>query len=334
MKRLPAGPLLAALGAASLLAVVLAPMWGSEPIAPFRALADVASRPRAEWSADAWILYVRSPRVAMAWLAGGSLAVCGAVLQTLLRNSLAEPYTLGVAAAGSFGAFLTVAFPALALLGEAATQRFLALAFALAEAALVLAVARRSRRADGLILSGIIFSALFGAAIVFVRYLADPYRLARMDRWLMGSLDTVASGAPLSLLPWLVAGAALLAWRARSLDLLAFDPALAAARGVRVAAAERDALLGASVMTAAVVAHTGPIGFVGLLVPHALRPFTGMRHGVLLPACWLAGGAFLVAADLLARSLPLLGRHSELPVGVLTAACGAPFFLLLLLRGR
>lgn len=332
MKRASAGVLLGALALGSLGCLLLAPLWGAETIHPLRAFGELLSQPSAGWSEDARILSVRLPRVLLAWLTGGTLAVCGAVMQTLLRNGLAEPYTLGVSAAASFGAFLSIAFPGLALLGEFTSQRLLALGCALAEVFLVLAVARRSRRADGLILAGIIFSSLCGAGIVLVRYLADPYRLASMDRWLIGSLEAVTFRTPLSLLPWLLAGGLILAWRSRSLDFLAFDPELAEARGVRVHAAQREALLGASLMTAAVVAHSGPVGFVGLLVPHALRPFTGLRHGVLLPACWLAGGGFLVLADLAARSLSWFGRHSEMPVGILTALLGAPFFLLLLLR--
>ena len=99
---------------------------------------------------------------------------------------------------------------------------------------------------------------------------------------------------------------------------------------MNVQATRRHLLFATGLLTAAVVAHTGPIGFIGLLVPHAIRPFTGMRHGLLLPASFLAGGSFLVLADTLARSLELLGRHSEMPVGILTALCGAPLFLLLL----
>ncbi|TAH37287.1 MAG: iron ABC transporter permease [Planctomycetota bacterium] len=332
MRRPPTGALLGILAAASLATLLLAPMYGSEPIRSVSAFGELIGTDRVQWSEDARILYVRLPRVLLAWLTGGALAVCGAVMQTLLRNGLAEPYTLGVSAAASFGAFLSIAFPQLALLGAMTSQRVTALAFALAEVALVLGVARRSRRADGLILAGIIFSALFGAGIVLVKYLADPYLYQNMDRWLMGSLEAVTFSAPLSLLPWIAAGAALVAASARPLDFLAFDTELAAARGMRPERAQTLALAGASIMTAAVVAHSGPVGFIGLLVPHALRPFTGLRHGVLLPACWLAGGGFLVLADLAARSLPLFGRHSEMPVGILTALIGAPFFLLLLLR--
>jgi len=333
-RRPPPYRLLALLALASLAALAVAPCLGTEPIRAGTAWRELCSLPREAWSPDARILALRLPRVGLAWLAGGALAVSGAVLQTLLRNGLATPYTLGTASAAALGAFLPVAFPGLVLGTALLTQQGAALVLALAETILVLAVARRSRRADGLILAGVTLNFLAGAGTLLLRYLADPYELASMERWMMGALDVVHPGALLSLAPWLLLGILLLARRTPALDHLAFDPELAAARGVPVAAARRDLLLASGILVAGVVAHAGPIGFVGLLVPHALRPFTGLRHAVLLPASWLTGGAFLVLADLAARSLPVLGRHSELPVGILTALLGGPLFLWLLLRRR
>ncbi|RMH01507.1 MAG: iron ABC transporter permease [Planctomycetota bacterium] len=332
MRRRSPASLLAVCALLSLAAVALTPLVGAVRIDPFAAGAEILHSPRGGWSPDARILAdLRLPRALTAWLAGGALAVAGAVLQTLLRNPLATPFTLGVSAAGTFGAFLVLAFPGLALAGS---PRPLALAFALAEVFLVLGIGRRTARADGLLLAGVTLNFLFAAGMMLVRYLADPYRLASMDRWLLGSVEVVGFAVPLALLPWLVAGAAPLAWRARALDQLAFDPGLAEARGIDPRAARRDLLLGTGLLTAAVVAHTGPIGFIGLLVPHAVRPFAGLRHAVLLPACWLVGGGFLAVADAAARSLELFGRHSEVPVGILTALIGAPAFLLILWRSR
>ncbi len=330
-KRPPAAALIGTLAALSLATVASVPLFGAVDLDLGAALQQILGQPRAEWGPDARILAeLRLPRALTAWLAGGTLALAGAVLQTLLRNPLATPFTLGVSAAGTFGAFLVLAFPALAL---ANSPRPLALVFALLEVGLVLAVAKRSTRADGLLLAGVTLNFLFAAGMLLVRYLADPYRLASMDRWLMGSVEVVGFETPAAMLPWLAVGLAPVLWRLRALDFLAFDAELAEARGVNPRAARRDLLFGTGLLTAAVVAHTGPIGFVGLLVPHAVRPFAGMRHAVLLPACWLAGGAFLAMADAAARSLELLGRHSELPVGVLTALLGAPAFLWLLRRG-
>ncbi len=324
--------LLLGLGIFSLLCLALAPFWGAELIDGRRALEEWLHQNPELWSEHTRILALRLPRVCLAWLAGGSLAVAGATMQTILRNGLATPYTLGVSTAGTFGAFLCLAFPTLGAWFW--LPRFAALAFALFTTALVLAVARKSPRSDGLILAGVTLNFLFGAALMLVRYLADPYRLAVLDRWLMGSLDVVGFAIPFSLLPWLVVGLFFLIRLGPALDQLAFDPELASARGFDAKRTTRQGLFAASLLAAAVVAHSGPIGFVGLLVPHALRGFTGMRHGLFLPACWLLGSGFLVLADLAARSLELFGRHSDLPVGILTALVGGPFFLLLLLRER
>ncbi|MCP4094398.1 MAG: iron ABC transporter permease [Planctomycetes bacterium] len=310
----------------------LAPFLGTEPIAIGTATLEWLSGDRSSWSTDTRILDLRLPRVLLAWLSGGALAVAGAAMQTLLRNSLATPYTLGVSTAGTFGAFLCLAFPSVA--GLLILPRFAALLFALAATFLVLSVARRSHRSDGIILAGVTLNFLFGAALMMVRYLADPYKLAVLDRWLMGSLDVVGFDTPLSLLPWLAIGLVLLMRRTDALDQFAFDPEMAAARGIQAKTIRRDGLLAASLLAAAVVAYTGPIGFIGLLVPHALRGYTGMRHALLLPACWLAGSGFLVIADLCARSLEIGGRHSEMPVGILTALVGGPFFLWVLMRER
>jgi len=314
----------------SLACVVMSPFVGAVAIDAGGAWRELWSMPSEAWSPDARILSLRLSRTLLAWLCGGALAVSGAVMQTLLRNALATPFTLGVSAAGSFGAFLVLAFP----LGAAALflPATAALACGIGTLFLVLGIARRASRSDGLLLAGVTLNFLFAAAVMLVRYLADPYRLAQLDRWLMGALDVVDHRAALALLPWLAVGAALLVPRLRALDQLAFDEDLARARGVDPRRAGTQALLGAGVLASAVVAFCGPIGFVGLLVPHAVRPWTGLRHALLLPCCWLAGGGFLVLADLCARSLAVGGRGSELPVGILTALVGGPFFLWLLVR--
>ena len=314
----------------SLACVAASPFFGLVGIDAGEAWRAWAGTPRADWPPDARILSIRLSRTLLAWLCGGALATAGAVMQTLLRNGLATPFTLGVSAAGSFGAFLVLAFP----LGAAALflPSTAAMVCGLATLMLVLGISRRAARSDSLLLAGVTLNFLFAAALMLVRYLADPYRLAQLDRWLMGALDVVDDRAALAMTPWLLLGLALLAPRLRALDQLAFDEDLARARGVDPRRAGRDALLGAGVLACAVVAWCGPIGFVGLLVPHAVRPWSGLRHAVLLPACWLVGGGFLVLADLGARSLAVGGRSAELPVGILTALVGGPFFLWLLVR--
>lgn len=308
---------------------------GSEKINALKAFSVWALEPRENWDIETSILALRVPRVALAWLAGGALAVSGAALQTLLRNGLATPFTLGIASAGSFGAFLWLAFPALGSTWMGAAflgPRLGSLVFSLAGLALVLTVARHSRHANSLLLSGITLSFLFGAATMLVRHLAAPFKLAAMDKWLMGSLDVVTINAALAPLPWLLAGIVLIARHTSALDQFALSEEMARARGVNVKNLRRQVLLGAGLLTAAIVARTGPIGFVGLLVPHAIRPFLGIRHSQMLICCWLAGGSFLIVADLAARTLQITGRHAELPVGILTALIGGPIFLRLLFR--
>lgn len=318
----------------TLVVVLIAPWWGRASIDPFTGLRDwIAGTP----SADARIVALRLPRIVLGLFAGGALAVAGAAFQTLLRNPLATPYTLGVSFAGAFGAFLALSIPGLHLVvGPFSTMTVLALVFALTG---VLVLERLARRRSGLgtnelLLAGVTLNFVFGAAILLLRFLADPLRLRAMDRWMMGGLE-VGGWQDLAALPLLVLPAlGVLLGRASALDQLALGEELAAGRGVDVRRTQRTVLVAASVATAAVVAVTGPIGFVGLLVPHAARALSGPGHRVLLPACAILGGGFLVLADAVVRSVSVLGRGSELPVGVLTALIGGPLFLVLLLRGR
>jgi ABC-type Fe3+-siderophore transport system permease subunit len=316
---------------AGVLAILLGPLAGTVSIDAWAEFSRWLSDPREEWGPDTAIFELRISRVLLAFLAGGGLACAGAVLQTLLRNGLATPYTLGIASAGSFGAFLVLAFPAAwfaSLLGATLT----ALILALGSLALVMGLARRSQRVDGLLLAGITLNFLFGAGVMLVRYLADPLRLAAMERWILGSVEALHPSEAAALLPWVALPVLGLIAMSSDLDQLAFDEELAAARGVTVRRVRGLGLLAAGVLTAATVARVGPIGFVGLLVPHAVRAGTGLRHRALLPASFFAGGSLLVIADLAARSLSIGGRNSELPVGILTALIGGPCFLFLLLR--
>jgi len=323
---------LAGAAAFFLVCFLLSPSFGATSIDATAAWTDWISGAESTDQVRAAVFELRLARTLMASLAGGALAVAGVVLQTLLRNGLATPFTLGVASASSFGAFLVIAFPGLAVLGASSTTG-LAFLFALLCIGLVLQIARKSTRADGLLLAGVTLNFLFGAGVMLVRYLADPLRLAAMERWMLGSVESVSVAEGLFPLPWVAAGLLPILWYARDLDQLAFDEELAASRGVQVRVVRALCLLGTGLMTAAVVAWTGPIGFIGLMAPHALRPWIGLRHRILVPAAFFGGAGFLILADTLARSLEWGGRSSEVPVGIITALVGGPFFLLLLLRG-
>jgi iron complex transport system permease protein len=180
-----------------------------------------------------------------------------------------------------------------------------------------------------LLLAGVTMTAFFSALIMFTQYLADVTDTFRMGRWLMGMLD-VGSYAPLAAtVPLLAVAFALFTTLPRALDLLSLGADAAAARGVDVTRAERTALVSASLATGAAVSIAGPVGFVGIIVPHIVRRLVGSVHRLVLPASVLFGATFLIVCDLIARTIfsPI-----EVPVGVVTAMIGGPFFLWLLLR--
>jgi iron complex transport system permease protein len=315
-------------------ATLLSPWFGAERIHVPAAIGDlvhgVASR-------DARILSLRLPRIVLALLAGGALAITGASFQTLLRNSLATPYTLGVSFAGALGAFLALSIPPLAFhVGPISSVALLAFLFAAGDVLLLYALARRPQRlrTHELLLAGVTLNFFCGAVILLIRFLTDPLRLQAMDHWMMGGLQVSGWGELVAIPVFVLPGLLWILGEAAALDQLAFGEEVAAARGVRVGRTQRNVLLAGSLLTATVVSVTGPIGFVGLIAPHAVRRLVGPGHRLLLPGSFLLGAAFLVVADGLARQIDLIGRGAELPVGIPTAIVGAPLFLVLLLWRR
>jgi iron complex transport system permease protein len=322
----------------SLAAAAGAPLLGPTPIAPLTALHDGWAQLTGTPPDDpivAQILALRMPRVCLGWLAGAGLAVAGAAFQGLFRNPLATPYTSGVAAAASLGAAAAILSPGLTLgglgsLGAGAA----ALTAALVETGLLALLALRSGglHMEGILLAGITFNFLATALLLLLRALtAAPLQLLYLDRWLMGGLDVVGWGW-LPLIPAAAIGVVVLLLLAPALDQLALSHDLAASRGVRVAWTAAGTLLAAALVTAAVVAAVGPIGFVGLLVPNGVRRLVGACHPRLLVGSLLAGGGFLVLCDGGVRLLSAGRAGGELPVGVLTALLGGPLFLILLVH--
>ena len=317
-------------GALTLIACLLAPLVGSTPI-HLSAVFD-RSVPYPE-NVDAQIFFVaRLPRVIAAALVGGCLALSGVVFQALLRNPLASPDTLGVSAGASLGAMMAITFEArFSLFGVSAIPlaSFAGSFGALAVVYGLSAARRRGRSTMVLLLGGVTVSALISAVMGFIQYLADFTQTFRTVRWLMGSLDVV-SYAPIAaaLIPMAVSWVGF-ATLPRVLDLMSVGSESAAARGVDVERTERVALLSASLATGAAVSLAGPVSFVGLIVPHLVRLVVGSDHRLVLPASALAGATFLIASDLVGRTIvaPL-----ELPVGIVTAFVGGPLFLWLLLR--
>lgn len=302
------------------------PLIGGEPI-------DLSVAFQHPDSEDASILfYQRIPRVILAALVGGALAVVGACLQGVFRNPLAEPYTLGITGGSAVGAVLAIVIPSLnfswGLFSTVQATSLLGAAMALG---FIYSVARRTEGVamNTLLLAGVTISILCGGMILMLRYLASPSYLMEMDRWLMGGLDVVGYRELASLLPLLLPGLWLLFSRMVEINHLTLGREMAMGHGVDVGSAQRRVFFGGGLTTAAVVSVAGPIGFVGLIAPHAARRLSGYDHRVILPASFLLGGAFLTLCDALARTV-LAPR--EIPVGVITAMVGGPLFIYILLR--
>jgi iron complex transport system permease protein len=324
------GLTLTVFGLAALATCVLAPLLGSTSINLTRAFDR--SIPFGD-NVDAQILFIaRLPRVLAGALVGAALAASGVVFQALLRNPLATPFTLGVSAGASLGAMLVIILGGSLAIGPWSPVPAASLAGAAIAAAIVYALANGTRRVmstNVLLLAGVTLNAFFSALILFVQYLADFAQVYRASRWLMGDLDVAGFTPILAAMPLILAAFAIFAVLPSSLNLLGVDPDSASARGVDVASTQRWAFISASLATSAAVAMAGPIGFVGIVVPHLVRLLVGADHRIVLPASALFGATFLVGCDLVARTLL---APVEVPVGVVTAIIGGPFFLWLLVR--
>ncbi len=319
-------------GLLALLAIVTAPLLGSTHISLRRAFN--ASIPFAD-NPDAQIFFIaRLPRTLAGALVGSMLASAGVVFQGLLRNPLATPFTLGVSAGAALGAMLAITFDwsfAFAGMTAAPAASFIG---SIAAVAIVYTLARARQRGlstNVLLLAGVTMNAFFSALILFVQYFADFSQTYRILHWLMGDLDISSYEPVVAALPLAVASLAVFAWLARPLNLLSLGGESAGARGLNVTGAQRAAFFSASLATGAAVSVGGPIGFIGIVVPHLVRLIVGPDHRLVLPASALFGAAFLVSCDVVARTVM---APIELPVGVITALIGGPFFLWLLVRKR
>ena len=314
--------LLATLGAASVVAGLLLGAVGLPPSAVWAALADGGAP-------DAGIVrHLRLPRVLLGFGVGGSLAVAGATLQAVIGNPLAEPWLLGLSGGASLGAVIAVVLGAPPGWSVAACATVGALV-AIALVYRVAVVAGRRLDPRVLLLAGVVVGAFAGAVSAAILAVADPFTFRAAAMWLFGGFSgtswPVLGRFALAALPALL----LLGWLARPLDLLALGDETAMALGADAGRVRRTAIVTSAILTALTVSVAGVIGFVGLVVPHALRWLVGPLHRRLLPAVFLAGGAFTVLADTIARTAM---APAELPVGVVTALVGVPIFATLLRR--
>lgn len=305
--------------AAMIVVGVIAPLIGSTHIDFGRAFSGV--------SPDYEIFfYARLPRVLLSLIGGAALSMTGVLFQCMLRDSLAEPYTLGVSSGASVGAVLGICFGFRAI-------GLLSLVGAASVLLIVIGIAMEGRRMSSftLLLTGVTLNSMSFAIIMFLHNLATFSQSFAISRWLMGGIDAVEY----STLAWLAAAvlpvAILVTSRARQWNLLAVGDDWAASRGVSTTGLTILGYVAGSILTGLVTSLTGPIGFVGLIVPHALRMRLGADHRVLLPCSFFAGGAFLCICDTLARTIL---APTEIPVGVLTAMAGGPFFIWLLRSRR
>lgn len=318
-------------GALGALGVVLALAiaFGAEPTSVGRAIADPASLDRTI------LLDVRLPRVLLGALAGAGLSLVGAAFQAMLKNPLAEPYVLGVSGGSALGATIAIALgvQTASLLGAAIVPAA-ALAGGLGATLLVYAVARGAAGGSSgtsILLAGVMVNAIAAALITFLKTLVSPSRAQQLLRWLTGFVDLPTTAGIVAVAIYVTVGSAVLLHDAARLNLLALGDDAAGTLGVDVRALTRRVFLASSCVVGAVVSLTGLIGFVGLVVPHALRRLMGPDHRTLLPLSLAMGAAMVVGCDLIAR-VSFRWLHTEPPVGAVTALLGGPLFLWLLAR--
>jgi iron complex transport system permease protein len=308
---------------------VVALFVGSAGLSPAAVARALAGRADASSVESIVTLSLRLPRVAAAVLAGGALAVAGVGFQALTRNPLAEPSVLGVSSGAAFGVVVAQVLGFETGMVAALGVAVFAFAGALLAATIVYVVATvpGGIAVQTLLLAGVIVGIFFSAAITVIISVVDFNRLTGVIHWLLGNLAPIPTSSLGLFAVLAAAGGWLILRHARELNLLMLGEEPARQLGVDAERLKRRVFLAAALLTGSVVAFTGPIGFVGLIVPHVLRALVGQDNRLLVPTAALAGGAFLLAADTLARNVV---APAELSVGVITAFCGAPFFVWIL----
>ena len=312
--------------------LLIAPLIGSTDISLTRAFSTTLNNSN---NIDASILFqVRLPRILLGAIAGAALSVAGAVLQALLRNDLAAPFTLGVSSGAALGAVIAIAlnlnftllgFPVISLFAFMGSLGAILLVFNLVRT-------RHEEFPTGiLLLAGVTANFFFASLVMFIHYLASLSQSFTIIRWLMGGLDITNYDTILTLFPIVSIGILILLFVSRDLNLISTGIHSASSRGVNVEKTQKIGFITASLITGTVVATCGPIGFVGLIVPHIVRLFVGPDLRILIPASTLFGASFLVICDTFARTLL---APTEIPVGIITAMLGGPFFVWLLKRKR
>ncbi|OPL10692.1 MAG: iron ABC transporter [delta proteobacterium ML8_D] len=273
---------------------------------------------------------IRIPRVCISFLAGAGLSVSGMAFQAMFRNPLATPFTLGVASGASLGAAIYVRLGLVFSVFGISGISIASFAGAIFSILLVygLTRARRGFSTATMLLAGVAISFFFSSVILFTQYMSDFSQSFRILRWLMGGLEVVGFESVLNMAPFVISGSVIIIYMTYELNLMTTGEEIAISRGVNVWKTKNILFFATSLMVGGIVAICGPIGFVGMMVPHICRLLIGADHRYLTPATLMFGGAFLTLCDMLARTLI---APAEIPVGIITALLGGPFFIWLLL---
>lgn len=276
---------------------------------------------------------LRLPRVVFAFLVGFSLAMIGVAFQALLQNELATPYTLGVASGGALGAVIAIKSGLIFTVFGFTNITFFSVGGSVLTILIIYLIAksRAGLSPITLILTGVTISLLFSSLILFVHYLADFTETYRMIRWLMGGLQVTGWYYSLVLFPFVFLTFFYLFRKAVALNIISSGDEMALSKGVDVLRLQRGVFLISSVLVGIIVAFAGPIGFIGLIIPHLIRLIVGADHRKLLITAPIFGGTFLIWCDTFARTII---SPAELPVGIITAILGGPFFIWLLIRQK
>ncbi|MCE5250073.1 iron ABC transporter permease [bacterium] len=275
---------------------------------------------------------IRVPRVLTAFCAGAALALSGMAFQALFRNPLATPFTLGVSSGAAFGASVYVIAGIPFSLAGISGQSIYSFLGALVSIFIVygLTQARRGFSTSTMLLAGVAVSFFFSSLIMFAQYMSDFAGSYRIIRWLMGGFEIVGYSAAMNIGPFLLTGSMFVFMLTKELNLITTGDDMAKSRGVDVKRVKTALFFATSLMVGGVVSVCGPIGFVGMMTPHICRIFIGPDHRYLAPATFMFGGMLLAVCDTIARTII---APAEIPVGVITALLGGPFFLWLLLGG-
>lgn len=314
------------LSALCIVVTLVTPFFGMSIIDPSALLQPGSPDAEVFWS-------LRLPRTAASFLSGAGLAVSGMVFQAMFRNALASPFTLGVSSGAAFGASFYFRFGTAVTVFGAMGSLGAALAGGFASMALVYAItrARGGFSTSVMLLAGVIINFFFSSMVMFIQYCSNAQDSVQIMRWMMGSLLGIESIRLLDLAFVVALGCLFIRSISFELDLLMAGEEIASSRGVDVRATKTKAFVAASFIVATVVSIAGPIGFVGMMVPHICRMMLGWSHKVLLPASFVLGGCFLTLCDLLARTIL---APAELPIGIITSMLGSPFFLWTLFKSN